>query len=83
MLVIVTLLLGWNSEATVVINVQKVALKFFKCREGFVVQFGTANVGVKTLVRSCVEMMGTSTANGAFEQVRIRVWDASMIAITG
>ena len=37
MLVVVTLLLGWNSEATSVINVQKVALKFFECQEGFVI----------------------------------------------
>jgi hypothetical protein len=45
--------------------------------------FGATNVSVESLIGGRVEVMTATASNGAFDEVGVRVWDSSMVTITG
>lgn len=57
------------------------ALKFGESGQFFIVEFGSAEVGIKTLVRGSIKMVITSTANSSFNKVGVSVRNAGVVAI--
>ncbi len=56
------------------------AFKFGESGHFFIIEFGSAEVGIKTLVRGSIKMVITSTANGSFD--KIGIGNAGVVAIT-
>lgn len=81
MLIIVTLLVLRNREATCFVYVEEMTFKFSECWKRFVKKVGASDVGVKTLVRSSVEWMITTASDGTFDEVCVRVRNSSVIAV--
>jgi hypothetical protein len=80
-LVGVTVVLGWECEATGFVNVQEMAFEFGEWWQSFVIQFCSTYVGVEALIGCGVEGVIASTTNGAFDEFGVGVGDSSMIAV--
>ena len=57
------------------------AFKFGESGQFFIVKFGSAEVGIKTLVRGSIKMVITSTANSSFNKICVSVGNAGVVAI--
>jgi hypothetical protein len=80
-LVVDSVSLRWDSQSACVVDVQEVTFKFGKGWERFVVQLGSTDISVKALVRGSVEMVVTATANSSLEEIGVRVWNSSVVAV--
>jgi hypothetical protein len=66
-LVAVALALRREGETTGFIDVEEMALKFGKWWQSFVIEFGSTDVGVKTLVGCGVEGVIAAATDGSFD----------------
>ena len=81
-LVVVTVVLGWECEATGFVNVQEMAFEFGEWWQSFVIEFCATYVGVETLIGCGVEGVIASTTNGAFDKFGVGVGSVSYKHLT-
>jgi hypothetical protein len=81
MLVVLTVLMLRDCETACFIDVEEVTFEFSECGERFVKEIGAPNIGVETLVGSSIERVIAAAADGAFDEVGVRVGDAGVVAI--